>query len=339
MEQVLRSDPTLADAYFIRGEAYRQLELFDQAEAEYQLALERNPTLAAAHLGLARIQLIREPNVLSEEFSIAISHDPRLLPAYLEQAEVLARHSQWDLLGQLARKGIRSGVKSPLLQLYEGEALYYLGRYEEAMDSILLATSSDESILEAYYFQGLTLIALGRYDDSISPLKTYNAYSGEDVRGWIAIGASFYNLYEFELAENAYSYVLLLDEANFVALYSRGLLLMDLDRYEDALADFDRAKEVNPLSDELEYARARAFFALNDPEPALEALNTILGRSLEPNLLSDAYALQALYYMNQSPPSISEALINWEIILQLENVSADRVLRAQNEFTTLFNFP
>jgi tetratricopeptide (TPR) repeat protein len=340
MEQVLRSDSTLADAYFIRGEAYRNLGLLEEAEAEYQFALDNNPTLAAAHLGLARIHLIREPSMLSEEFSKAISFDPKLLPAYLEQAEFLARNSQWDLLEELARNGLdKWGVKSPLLQLYEGQALYYLGRYEEALDSILLATSGDESILEAYYLQGLTLIALGRYEESISSLKTYNAYAVEDLRGWNAIGGSFYNLYDFEQAERAYSYVLVRDESNFIALFGRGLVYMDLDRYEDALADFDQAKDITPQSDKLEFARARAFFALNDPEPALDSLNTIFGRSLEPNILADAYALQALYYLNQSPPYISEAITNWEIILQLENVSDDRKQRAQNERTTLINFP
>lgn len=114
---------------------------------------------------------------------------------------------------------------------------------------------------------------------------------------------------------------------------------MDLDRYEDALADFDAALEVNPQSDQVEFNRARAFFALNQPEPALESLEIIFGRSLEPNLLADAYKLQALYFMNQSPPYLSEAKSNWETILGLENVSEDRKKRAQVELNILIYFP
>lgn len=339
MEQVLKSDPTLADAYFIRGEAYRNLGLFDEAEIEFQLALNHNPTLAAAHLGLARIQMLRDPGILSEEYNIAISYDPKLLPAYLEQAEFLSRHSQWGVLEELARNGLRAGVKSPLLQLYEGSSHYYLRRYEEALDSIILATSSDESLLEAYYYQGVTLIALGRYEESISPLKTYTAYAGEDIQGWNAIGVAFYNLDDYGEAENAFSYTLLLDEQNYVALFNRGLLYLDLDRHEEAVADFNLAKEINPQSDQLEFARARAFFALDQNDLTLESLNIIFERSLEPNLLADAYALQALYYVNQSPPYVSEAIDNWEIILQLENVSEERKIHAQNELTTLIQFP
>lgn len=338
MEQVLRTDPTLADAYFIRGEAYRNLGLLDEAEAEYQLTLEYNPTHASAHLGLARIHMLRNPDVLSDEFSKAISFDPKLLPAYLEQGEFLAAHSQWSTLEELARNGLRS-VRSPMLQLLEGKALYHLGRFEEALDKIMLASSNDESILEAYYLQGVTLIGLGEYEQSLSPLMTYLAYASTDVSGWNAIAASYYNLYDFEKAEHAYNYVLLLDEQNFVAHFSRGLLYMDLDRYEDALADFDAALEVNPQSDQVEFNRARAFFALNQPEPALESLEIIFGRSLEPNLLADAYKLQALYFMNQSPPYLTEAKSNWETILGLENVSEDRKKRAQVELNILIYFP
>jgi tetratricopeptide (TPR) repeat protein len=115
MEQVLRAEPTLADAYFIRGEAYRYLGLYDEAEAEYQLALSYNPTHAAAHLGLARIQMIRDPNVLSEEYGKAISFDLKLLPAYLEQAEFYSQHGQWTALEELARNGTRPDrVQSPM---------------------------------------------------------------------------------------------------------------------------------------------------------------------------------------------------------------------------------
>jgi tetratricopeptide (TPR) repeat protein len=340
MEQVLRTEPSLADAYFIRGEAYRHLGLIDEAEAEYELALTYNPTHAEAHLGLARIHMIRDPNLLSDEYSKAISFNQGLLPAYLEQADFLTQHGQWIALEELARNGLRPGrVNSPLLQLYHGKALYYLGRYEEALDIIMLATSNDESILEAYYLQGITLIGLGRYEESTSPLMTYLAYASEDVSGWNAIAASYYNLYEFDLAEEAYTYVLVLDEFNFIALYSRGLLFMDLDRYEEALADFDQAREIDPQSDSVEFARARAFFALNQPESALESLELIFSRSLEPNILADAYKLQALYFVNQSPPYISEAISNWETILGLENVSESRKQRAQTELEILTNFP
>ncbi len=339
MEQVIRTDDKLSDAYFIRAEAYRNLGLLDEAEQEYQLALQYNPSLAAAHLGLARIQMIRNPNVLSEEFDLAILHDPNLLPAYLEKAEFLVSQAQWEALEELSRSGLRAGVRSPLLQLHEGRARYYLGRYEEALDSILLATSSDESILDAYYLQGVTLIALARDEQSISPLETYNAYAIGDIHGWNAIGVAYNNIDNFVEAETAFSYVLILDEMNFVALYNRGLLFMDLKRHEEAIVDFEKAKEVNPQSDALEFARAQGYFALGEDQVALEALEVIFERSLDPNLVADAYALQALYYVNQTPPYISEAISNWEIIIQLENVSEERKDQAQNQLFMFVNFP
>lgn len=339
MEQVLKTDDKLSDAYFIRAEAYRNLGLLAEAEQEYQLALQYNPTLAAAHLGLARIQMISNPDVLSEEFDLAISYDPKLLPAYLEKAEFLVSEARWGALEQLSRSGLRAGVRSPLLQLHEGRARYYLGRYEEALDSILLATSNDASILDAYYLQGVTLIALARYEQSLSPLETYNAYASGNFHGWNAIGVAYYNLDNFVEAESAFSYVLILDEMNFMALFNRGLLYMDLGRYEEASADFEKAKEVNPQSDALEFARAEGYFALEEDQAALEALEVIFERSLDPKLVADAYALQAVYYVNQTPPYISEAISNWEIILQLENISEEHKNQAQNQLFMLVNFP
>jgi len=162
IDQVIDLDPNLADAYYLLGESYRLLGRMPEADAAYKQALELNPIMAAAYLGLAKIQLAWNPSILPDSINLAISYDPSLLPAYLIKTEILSKNQNWQALAETAQAALDAGTNTPMLYLYLGKAQYHLGQYEIAFKSILRATADDPTILEAYGLLGTILIELDR---------------------------------------------------------------------------------------------------------------------------------------------------------------------------------
>ena len=335
MDQVITSDPNIPEVYFVRGEAYRQLGLNDEAQIEYLRALELNPNMAAAHLGVGKIQLQINPDILPAAFDDAIALDPQLMPAYLEKMDFYTAHQQWDLLALTAVEARESGVITPLIYVHLGNAQLNSGQYESALTNVLLGTSGDPGILQAYFVQGQVLNALGRYAEAISPLKTYLAYSANEAAAWLSLAQASFNLGDFEEALAAYSQLLIFEERNFEALFNRGLMYLESGNYEEAQTDLELAREVDPRSDRVAFTFGRLYLILGNSELALESLDEAILNSQNPDLQADAYALQAEFFENADPPDFFTAIVNWQHVNRLEGVSEDRRLRASSELFRL----
>jgi tetratricopeptide (TPR) repeat protein len=338
MEQVISLDPNLPDAYFVRAEAYMQLGLIADAQVEYERTLQLSPNMAAALLGMGRIQLLADPEILPEAYDLALINDPHLLPAYLEKMEFLSSHGQWEALRETALAAIGSGTKPPAVYVQMAEAQFHLGQLEEALRSILFASSADASILKAYLLQGQILNALHRFDESISPLKTYLVYSPDEVSAWIALANSLFNLGDWGAAEDAYTQVLSFQERNFSALLNRGRLYLEGGRIEEALVDFDIAREIDPNSVQLLLDFARLYFILEEDQLAMTDLDQLIQSSSNPSLTAEAHSMQASYYMELIPPDLSNALASWQKIIDLEGVSQEKKDEARDEMFRVRNF-
>ena len=339
MDQVIISDPNIPGAYYVRGEAYRQLGLFEEAERAYLRALELNPLMAAAYLGIGKFQLQIDPDVLPTAFDEAIALDPLLMPAYLEKMDFHASHQQWDPLALTAQAALESGVITPMIYIHLGNAQLNSGQYESALTNILLGTSGDPAILQAYFVQGQVLNALGRYNEAIAPLKTYLVYSPNEAAAWLSLAQASFKLGDFEQALVAYSQLLMFEEHNFEALFNRGLMYFESGNYEEAQADLELAREIDPLSDRVAFAFGKLYLILGNPELALEALDEAIQNSQNPDLQADAYALQAEHFENTDPPDFSAAILRWQLIYTLEGVSEDRRIRASSELYRLRWYP
>lgn len=341
MDQVIALNPDLADAYFVRGEAYVQLGLFADAQAEFERALEIDPEYAAAHLDLGRIQLQANPEVLPEAFDLALTYDPQLLPAYLEKMTYYSSHAQWETLFETAQSAIRAGEKSPSIYVNLAEAQFRLGLVGDALNTILFATSADGSDLKAYLLLGQILNAMGRYEESVVPLKTFLAYSPEIADGWIVLADSTFNLGDRQGAIDAYTQVLSFQERDFQALLNRGHLYLETGQLEEAQADFNLAREVNPQSDQLLLDFAKLHFQLDEDDLALADLDQLEEITANAYFLSQGYFMRAGYYMDLTPPDLSNALGSWQKIINLEdapqefkNTARDNMFRIRN-----FSYP
>jgi tetratricopeptide (TPR) repeat protein len=331
ISQVIDLDPNLADAYYLLGESYRMLGRTNDANSAYRQALELNPLMAAAYLGLARIQLTWNPGILPDSVNLAINYDPSLLPAYLIKAEILSKNYNWQALAETAQAALDAGTNTPMLYIYLGEAQFHMKEYELALKSLLRATADDPTILKAYGLLGYTLIELGRYEDAISPLQTHLVYNSNDYRGWSYIGQAYYYSGIYNLAEKALDQSLALNPGDTIAYYLRGLIRLEDDRYEEALADLVEAQQRGFVNDQLLYGIAKASYGLGYIDTTLETINLIIQISSNSQILSDVYAIQAQIFEAEDPPLYEEALLAWQSILVLEGIPEEIRARAEEE--------
>jgi tetratricopeptide (TPR) repeat protein len=323
MDQVIAMDPDLADPHYFRGEAFRLQGEISESKLAFEQAILLDPTFAPAYLGLARIQLWEDPNTLPDALEQALSHDPTFLQAHLEKADHLARMNAWEQLEESARHALDAGVRTPLLSIRLGQAQFHLGKFQEALDRLLTGIIGDPNILESYLLLGQTLSELTRYEEAARPLQTYLTYRNQDPVGWAALGRAFYELGEYQRSLEAMNQALVWDAENPQYLLTRALINLQLSQPQDALTDLEQAVQLGLETEKIDLAISWAYYQLEAFDQAITRLTNLIDTSESPQILSDALQLRAKVYEQLSPPQLAEALADWRMILELEEVSPD----------------
>ena len=331
IDQVIDLDPNLADAYYLLGEAYRLLGRLAEAQTAYQQALDRNPLMAAAYLGMGQIELQRNPSYLPENINLAISYDPTLLPAYLIKSEILSKNKDWEGLAETVQNALNTGTTTPILYIYLGEAQFHLGMYEQSLENLLRGSANDPSIFQAYHLIGSVLIELDRYDEAFSPLKTHLAYQPNDSEAWFELGYAYCLLEDYVNCEQAFDQSLALNPSNQQAYRLRGLIRLQQRRFEDAVADLLQVQSLGDISEGLQVTIAKAHYGAGNQIETFKITRSLIDSSSDSRILLDAYILEILILELQDPPLIEEALARWQIILELEGLPEAVRIRARDE--------
>jgi len=98
--EAIESDPTLAGPYINRGAAYHHIGNLDQAQSDFERALEMEmdpEQAAAAHSNLGLVFKDREDNERAmKEYDMAIQLNPKLAQAYMNRATIHTRKGDED---------------------------------------------------------------------------------------------------------------------------------------------------------------------------------------------------------------------------------------------------
>jgi len=124
-------------------------------------------------------------------------------------------------------------------------------RYEDALACFDQALVSGEDVRLIYRGQGLACLGLTRYEDAASFLEKCLSVSScvpdamdYDVNYYLA--TAYYKSGRLQEAKEVYDAILALKEKERDAYFMRGATLLQMDNYELAKADFDKAVELDP---------------------------------------------------------------------------------------------
>jgi len=249
MQQIESLEPAAPDVPYDIGEAYRFQGDFKDALDAYTQSLHIDTNFAPAYLGLARANLLRDPNTdITQLLSTAIRDDPNFGEAYLERANYYLYHNQPDLAISDLDSANKRMPNSALVQL--GYARTYLAQGDavKGLASAQQANQIDLTLLPAYLTLGQAYVANAQYSDAIKPLDTYLTYEPSDGSAYALLGQSYEATGDYQDAVTACTKALSLDPAQRKAYLYRGLSYLELNNIASADNDIRKAIEFFPIS-------------------------------------------------------------------------------------------
>ena len=128
----------------------------------------------------------------------------------------------------------------------QGNELFDLGRYEEAIASHEKALEIQPDDYYAWDNRGIALQKLGRYEEAIASHKKALQIKPDDYCAWGNRGIALKKLGRYEEALASDDKVIEIQPDEYLGWYNRGIALKKLGRYEEAIASHEKALEIQP---------------------------------------------------------------------------------------------
>jgi tetratricopeptide (TPR) repeat protein len=333
--QVLKLDPTSAEAHYLRGEAWRMLSSPKKALREYDQVIEQAPDFAPAFLGRARVRLIIDSDDLPEDYDLAIEADPRLIPAYVEKAAFQAAKRDWSAAEDTLRQALENGLTSPIVYVRLSGALRNQGQYSEALEAAKIGSGNDPGMVPGYLALGSAYVELGQFENALWPLQTYAVYAADDPLAWLYLGRAHFGIGEEELGIQLLTQALEKDPSLTEAYYFRALYHSQTDQHALAIEDFQRARDSGRDDFTVNMGIAESQYVLGEYEGALENVERAMEHATQSEEAAEALVLKAMIFENQEPISLEEAIETWKKVQDIENLDSETRSLAQSHLKLL----
>ena len=213
IDDALKINPNVADAYNNRGNALRKLKRSEQALESYDHAIALKPDDAATfnNRGSAFRELEQFEAALAD-FDNAITLRPDFAEAFNNRGNAYKELERFDEALSDLDKALALRADNPDAFNNRGAVLNKLERFDEALADLDRAIALKPGHAEAHYNRGTTLLELRRFDPALAAFDKA-----------VALRPDYAEAY-----------------------YNRGTAFLALARVDDALADFERAIEYKP---------------------------------------------------------------------------------------------
>jgi tetratricopeptide (TPR) repeat protein len=212
-DRALRLNPEPALYYAYRGRAYKLLNLYHEALLDMEIALERN--YVGSEVFRDRAEIFMQSRMYTralEDIQNVLENDSQNAIAYRYHGTILSRMEKYDEALESFNRAIALAQEDK--GNFAARSLFYYLReeYNLALLDINMAMSLDIKDYELHFIRGNILLALDRANEAVSAYSTAIAL-------YPTFSASYNN---------------------------RGICQLHLQRYAEALSDFNMALNYNP---------------------------------------------------------------------------------------------
>jgi len=248
MSAVIQASPNLAPPYRYRGLSFWYLKDCKSALNDFEQALSINPEYAAAWggRGISYSCLGNDAQAV-DDFHKALALDPSLAFVHHNLGSYYYKLGDYERSLEEHSLSVAIDPNRSVTWTARSEALTKLGRYHECIDSATNAVEANPEEWPAYTSRAFCKAMLGDHIAAIDDYKVFLAHDATDAQTWYNLGYSQYHGGLIQESAISYSQTLELDPAYFQAYINRGLDYVMLERYDEALVDYNRALEFGDI--------------------------------------------------------------------------------------------
>jgi serine/threonine protein kinase len=155
--------------------------------------------------------------------------------------------------------------------LIEGNTLYGLGHYPEALNAYEQALCLDPNSVLAYNGKGNALGSLRRYPEALEAFEQALRLDHNSVAAYNGKGNALRVLKRYQEALEAYEQAIRLDPSFAFAYYGKGRALYNLKRHKEALKAYEQALRLDPNSAFTYHGIGNSLYELKRYQEALRA--------------------------------------------------------------------
>jgi len=133
-----------------------------------------------------------------------------------------------------------------ILAFENGNELYHLGLYEEAVKMFSEAIRLHPDYPEALHNRGLIYFYTGDFDRALTDFNAALGLKPNTANFLISRGGTYFGKHDFEKALVDYETALRLEPNNAEALFHRGVLYIGMGDYNRAVNDLEAALRIEP---------------------------------------------------------------------------------------------
>ncbi|MHB9119856.1 MAG: tetratricopeptide repeat protein, partial [Burkholderiales bacterium] len=245
--QAICFDPAQALFWNSRGEAYRAMGQYSEAENDFRQALRLMPDYADAYNNLGIIlHLSKDYENAKDCYLRAISIKPDHAAAYLNLGNLLQDQGKLDEGIACYRKVVFFQPNFAKAHNNMGNALRIQGKLDDAIASYDKAISLKPDYAEAYNNLGNALKDQGKLDDAIASYRKTISYKPDFVTAYTNLGNALQDQAKLDEAITQHRIALSL-KPDFAEAYNNlGNVFQDQGKLDDAIASCHIALSLKP---------------------------------------------------------------------------------------------
>src|SRR5712691_611866 len=228
-----------------KADLFRLLQMYDRELAEYDWAIELNPTDPSYHnyKGTALIELGRLEMAV-EEFERAIQLNPNHPDSHNHKGLALFKLGRDEEALVEFEKAIQLKPGDLRYHSNKGAALFKLGRLDMAVKEFEEAIQLNPSHPDSHSNKGVALVELGRFEAALGEYDRAIQLNPNDPHYHGKKGDGLFRLGRFEAALGEYDRAIQLNPNDPHYHGNKGDALSKLGRNEEALVEFEKAKRL-----------------------------------------------------------------------------------------------
>jgi tetratricopeptide (TPR) repeat protein len=245
LQKYIAQRPDDPYTHFQLGYAYAALKRREEAQAEFSRAIELDPQMAPAHLNLGLLLMDSDPGKAADSFRRA---------ADLQPAESRPR-------------------------FLTGFALEHAGKFTEAIEQYRAALAISPKDYECQFALGRVLLRNGDAPGAEDHFREAVSAHGDSAPAHLGLANALLTQKKLEAGTDALAEYLKLNPADRAAHFDRASALIEIDRFDDALAELDRAEAGSASTAEGLKMRGDIYLHQNKWKEAGETLAQAIRRS------------------------------------------------------------